>query len=81
MAGSLYANWELVGALVGYGLLRAFFTEAVFGVLFAAVGGIMVFIALDELLPTAREYGAGHLAICGVVLGMAVMAVSLLLLL
>jgi zinc transporter, ZIP family len=70
---------EPVGALVGYGLLRAFFTEAVFGVLFAAVGGIMVFIALDELLPTAREYGTGHLAIYGVVAGMAVMATSLLL--
>jgi hypothetical protein len=70
---------EPVGALVGYALLQAFFTEAVFGVLFAAVGGIMVFIALDELLPTAREYGTGHLAIYGVVLGMAVMAVSLLL--
>ena len=70
---------EPVGALVGYVLLRAFFTDTVFGVLFAAVGGIMVFIALDELLPTAREYGTGHVAIYGVVLGMALMAVSLLL--
>jgi ZIP family zinc transporter len=70
---------EPVGALVGYVLLRAFFTDTVFGVLFAAVGGVMVYIALDELLPTAREYGTGHIAIYGVVLGMALMAVSLLL--
>jgi zinc transporter, ZIP family len=70
---------EPVGALVGYVLLQAFFTDTVFGVLFSAVGGIMVFIALDELLPTAREYGTGHIAIYGVVLGMALMAVSLVL--
>lgn len=70
---------EPAGALVGYALLRAFFSDAVFGVLFSAVGGIMVFISLDELLPTAREYGTGHIAIYGVVLGMALMAFSLLL--
>jgi ZIP family zinc transporter len=48
---------EPVGALVGYTILRPFFTKNVFGLLFAAVAGIMVFISLDELLPTAREYG------------------------
>lgn len=70
---------EPVGALVGYLLLMPFFSDAVFGVLFAAVAGIMVFISLDELLPTAKEYGEHHLSIAGVVAGMAVMAVSLLL--
>ena len=70
---------EPVGALIGFLVLRAFFTPLVFGMVFAGVGGIMVFISLDELIPTAREYGQGHLAIYGLVLGMAVMAVSLLL--
>jgi ZIP family zinc transporter len=70
---------EPIGAIVGYTLLRAFFSDTVFGVLFSAVGGIMVFISLDELIPTAREYGTGHVAIYGVVAGMALMAVSLLL--
>ncbi|MFV0422604.1 zinc transporter ZupT [Oleidesulfovibrio sp.] len=70
---------EPVGALVGYLLLMPFFSDTVFGVLFAAVAGIMVFISLDELLPTAKEYGEHHLSIAGVVAGMAVMAVSLLL--
>jgi ZIP family zinc transporter len=42
---------EPVGALVGYLLLRFFFSETVFGLLFSAVGGIMVFISLDELFP------------------------------
>ncbi len=71
---------EPVGALVGYGVLRAFFSDAVMGALFGLVAGIMVFISLDELFPTAREYGEGPLAIYGVVAGMAIMALSLLLL-
>jgi len=50
-----------------------------FGLLFAGVAGIMVFISLDELLPTAEKYGEHHLAIYGLILGMAVMALSLLL--
>lgn len=70
---------EPVGVIVGYTILRPFMSDVVFGVLFASVAGIMVFISLDELIPTAREYGGGHLAIYGVVAGMAVMALSLLL--
>jgi ZIP family zinc transporter len=50
------------------------------GGLLGAVAGIMVFISLDELLPAAREYGQPHLALYGLVGGMAVMAASLALL-
>jgi ZIP family zinc transporter len=70
---------EPVGAAVGWLLLMPFFSDTVFGILFASVAGIMVFISLDELLPTAREYGEAHLAAYGLVAGMIVMAVSLLL--
>jgi ZIP family zinc transporter len=70
---------EPVGALIGYAVISWFFNDMVFGILFASVAGIMVFISLDELLPTAREYGQHHLAAYGLVLGMMVMAVSLLL--
>lgn len=69
---------EPAGALVGFWVLRAVLHEALFGVMFAFVAGIMVYIALDELLPTAHEYGEGHRVIGGVIGGMAVMAVSLL---
>jgi ZIP family zinc transporter len=70
---------EPVGALIGYAILFAFLNNVVFGVLFASVAGIMVFISLDELLPTAREYGEAHLSAYGLVAGMMVMALSLLL--
>ncbi len=69
---------EPVGALIGYFLLLQFMSDAVFGLLFAGVAGIMVFISLDELLPTAEQYGEHHFAIYGLVAGMAVMALSLL---
>jgi zinc transporter, ZIP family len=73
---------EPVGALIGFGLLLALvpLNGAVVGILFAGVAGIMVFISLDELLPTAQRYSKGHEAIYGIIVGMAVMALSLLLL-
>ena len=70
---------EPVGALFGYILLYRFFNDAMFGFIFASVAGIMVYISLDELLPSAREYGEHHLSMYGLIAGMAVMAVSLLL--
>lgn len=54
-------------------------SSTLFGLLYAGVAGIMVFISLDELLPAARAYGEHHLAIYGLIGGMAVMAGSLLL--
>ena len=73
---------EPVGAIIAYLILMPFLTNEssgiVVGIVLAAVAGIMVFISLDELLPTAEEYGEHHNAIYGVVSGMLVMAVSLL---
>lgn len=70
---------EPLGALIGYLVLMRYLNDMVFGFIFAMVAGIMVFISLDELLPTAHKYGEHHLAIYGVVSGMIVMALSLLL--
>lgn len=77
---------EPIGAGVAYLALRLFlggdgnaFPPQVMGILFAAVAGIMVYISLDELLPTSHQYGQGHDSILGLVGGMAIMALSLLL--
>jgi ZIP family zinc transporter len=70
---------EPLGALIGYLILRNFFSEFMFGIVFASVSGIMVFISLDELLPSAQKYGEHHLSIYGLISGMVVMAISLLL--
>ena len=70
---------EPIGAIIGFLILMPFLNDVVFGILFAAVAGIMIFISIDELLPAARDYGQAHLSIYGVIAGMVVMAVSLLL--
>jgi ZIP family zinc transporter len=76
---------EPVGAIVAYLVLVLFLGNGaamppqVMGVLFGGVAGIMVYISLDELLPTSRAYGKGHDSIGGFVAGMLVMALSLLL--
>ncbi len=69
---------EPVGALIGYTILRPFMSPTLFGITFAGVAGIMVFISFDELLPAAREYGEHHLSIYGLITGMIVMSISLL---
>ncbi len=70
---------EPVGALIGWLILMPIMNDVIFGAVFASVAGIMVFISIDELLPTAREYGEHHNSIYGFVAGMGVMAISLLL--
>ncbi|HPO04955.1 MAG TPA: zinc transporter ZupT [Bacillota bacterium] len=69
---------EPLGAILGYFLLMRFFNEAMFGFTFSIIAGIMIYISLDELLPTAEKYGEHHIAIYGLIAGMMVMAGSLL---
>jgi ZIP family zinc transporter len=71
---------EPVGAILAFLILMPFLNELVMGIIFASVAGIMIFISLDELLPTAGKYGEHHLSIYGLLAGMMVMAVSLLIL-
>jgi len=70
---------EPLGAALGYLVLAPYISDQLLGTLFAAVAGIMVYIALDSLLPAAREFHKGQLAIYGVIVGMAVMAASIVL--
>jgi ZIP family zinc transporter len=77
---------EPVGAVMAY-LALLFFVgnesgvipPQIMGMLFGGVAGIMVYISIDELLPTSRAYGKGHDSLLGLVAGMAIMALSLLL--
>lgn len=76
---------ELIGALICIAVTAIFGVELsaggpVFPLILAAVSGIMIYISLDELLPTAEKYGKHHIAIAGVISGMAIMGISLLIL-
>ena len=77
---------EPVGAIIAYLLIRMFVGDPsgavppqIMGALFGMVAGIMVYISLDELLPTSRAYGKGHDTLFGLLAGMGMMALSLLL--
>lgn len=69
---------EPVGAVLAYLILRPFLTDPVLGAVYAVVAGIMVFISLDQLIPNAKKYDQGHLAVYGLIAGMLVMALTLL---
>ncbi|MBS3802202.1 MAG: zinc transporter ZupT [Candidatus Thermoplasmatota archaeon] len=71
---------EPVGAIIGFVLLMPFLTPALLSSMLAFVAGIMVYISVDELLPMAHNYGHGHVVMTGFVLGMGIMAISLILL-
>ncbi len=70
---------EPLGALIGFLIFRDHLDQASIGFVFSGVAGIMIYISLDELLPTAEEFGEHHIALWGLMSGMVVMAVSLLL--
>jgi ZIP family zinc transporter len=77
---------EPVGAVIAYLILLVFLgghgsvvPPQIMGIMFAGVAGIMVYISLDELIPTSQAYGKGHDSLFGLMGGMVVMALSLLL--
>lgn len=70
---------EPLGAILGYMILAPLMGDLTLGISFGVVAGIMIYISLDELLPSSRRYGNDHTALGGVVIGMLVMALSLVL--
>ena len=76
----LAGNAEPIGAAVGFLILLPFLSEVVIVSLMAFVAGIMVYISLDELVPTAHNYGNSHTVKIDSILGMLVMALNLLML-
>lgn len=71
---------EPIGGLIGFLLFRTLPNPIAFGLVFAGLAGVMVYVSLDELLPAARDYDEQNLAMTSLVAGMAVMALSLVLL-
>ncbi len=71
---------EPLGALLGYMALKPYMSDMLMGLVLATIAGFMVVLGLDELLPASRRYSRGPETLIGVICGMAVMAVSLVLL-
>ena len=70
---------EPIGALVGWAAISNG-GDLSFAIVFALVGGMMVYISIKELIPMALRYDPKDtVATTAVVMGMAIMAASLLL--
>lgn len=78
-AAAISAIAEPAGAIIGYLILAPFLSPAIFGAVFGIIAGVMVFLALDSLMPEAKRYSSGHEATYGVIIGMGAMALSLVL--
>lgn len=78
LAASLVSGLaEPLGAAIGYFVLENFISSMVYGMVFGLIAGVMVYLALDELLPTAKQYSQGHETVYGLVSGMAVLAIGM----
>lgn len=69
---------EPLGALMGFLILIPFWNETIEASVLGITAGIMVYISIDELLPTSERYGHHHLSIIGVVAGMMLMAITMI---
>ncbi len=67
---------EPVGALLVFLVLRPFITPFVLGILFAVIVGIMVYIAIEELIPSSRQYGHERLALFATLAGVCIMPLT-----
>ncbi|MDE5591559.1 MAG: zinc transporter ZupT [Helicobacter sp.] len=74
---SLSGFAEPLGAIIGALVIFPFINELTLAITFAIVAGIMVFISLDELLPTAKTHDKAHDSLYGLIIGMAIMGLSL----
>ena len=68
---------EPIGAIITWVFLFPFITPTLLSALLGVVGGVMVYISLDELLPASRSLGKEHHSILGIMSGMIIIALSL----
>jgi ZIP family zinc transporter len=68
---------EPIGAIITWVFLFPFITPTLMSALLGVVGGVMVYISLDELLPASRSLGKEHHSILGIMSGMIIIALSL----
>jgi len=73
---------ELFGAVLGLIIVKSIggFSQNIYGVLFGIVAGMMVYISLKQLLPTAHKYDPDdRVTSASLCAGMVIMAISLVL--
>jgi len=67
---------EPIGALAAFLVMRPFLNQFVIGASFAFVAGIMLYISIEELIPSSRQYGHNRLALFSTLAGCVLMPLS-----
>ena len=67
---------EPIGALLAYFFLLPFLNDLLLGIVFAIICGIMLYIAIEELMPVSRSYGHARLALASTFIGICIMPLT-----
>jgi ZIP family zinc transporter len=67
---------EPLGALLAFLVLRHFINDLIMGIVFALISGIMLYISIEELIPSSRQYGYKRLALISVFAGICLMPLT-----
>lgn len=67
---------EPLGALLAYLVLKPFINDFILGSIFALVAGIMIYVCIEELLPSSRQYGHNKEALISTLVGICVMPLT-----
>ena len=67
---------EPIGALLAFLVLRPFMNAMLLGIVFSVVAGIMIYIAIEELIPSSRKYGHDRMALISTLTGVCIMPLT-----
>ena len=67
---------EPLGALLAFRVLRPFIKDMLMGAIFGIVSGIMLYIAIEELIPSSRQYGHDRHALIATFSGLCMMMLT-----
>ena len=67
---------EPIGALLAFLVLRPFMNAMLLGIVFSVVAGIMIYIAIEELIPSSRQYGHDRMALISTLTGVCIMPLT-----
>lgn len=67
---------EPIGAFLAFLILKPYINDFSLGIIFALISGVMLYIAIEELLPSSKQYGYGKEALFAIFMGIALMPLS-----
>lgn len=67
---------EPIGALLAFLILKPYINDFSLGAIFSVISGIMLYIAIEELIPSSRQYGYIRTALISTFIGIILMPLT-----